>query len=78
MNKQLLQTVEAIKSTYKDLKYDIQEMQDESAKLLTEGNGGGISRNSKGLIAVGTRDLIKQVKKLRHPDADIQDIQTIE
>ena len=76
MNKQLIQTVEAIKSTYKDLQYDMREMSDDAQRSLTDGN---MSRNSKGLIAIGTRDLIKQVKLLRHPDnqGELEDIQDV-
>ena len=64
MNKQLLQTVEAIKSTYKDLRYDFQEMNEDKNKQIE----GGLSANSKGLVTVGTKDLIKKVKLLRHPE----------
>ena len=72
MNKQLLQTVEAIKSTYKDLRYDFQEIQEDKNKQIE----GGVSLNAKGLVTVGTKDLIKQVKLLRHPanEANITDI----
>lgn len=73
MNKQLLQTVEAIKSTYKDLRYDFQEMQEESKQLAE----GGITLNAKGLIAIGTKDLIKQVKQLRHPTKEEDNITDI-
>lgn len=73
MNKQLLQTVEAIKSTYKDLRYDFQEMQEESKQL-----SDGISLNAKGLVTVGTKDLINKVKLLRHPvnENNVTDITT--
>lgn len=75
LNKQLLQTVEAIKTTYKDVKYDINEKANES-KALTEGETPGLMRNSEGLIMYGTKDLIQKTKSLRNndniPDASVE------
>jgi hypothetical protein len=77
LNKQLLQTVEAIKTTYRDLRDDIRERnQDQMA--ITE---GGLTKNSKGILALGTKELIKETKRLKLEQQtvkDIQDIETIE
>jgi len=63
LNKQLLQTVEAIKSTYKDIKFDVKEKENE---LRAIGPGqNGMVRNDKGLVALGTKELIKETKKLK-------------
>jgi len=59
LNKQLLQTVEAIKTTYKDLKYDIKEKDEERRAIgMTE----GVIKQPDGVISMGTKDLIKQAK----------------
>jgi hypothetical protein len=63
LNKQLLQTVEAIKSTYKDAKFDIRE-KEEDLKAIGPGQNG-ITRNAKGIIALGTKELINETKKLK-------------
>jgi hypothetical protein len=75
LNKQLLQTVEAIKSTYKDIRFDVKERENE---LRAIGPGqNGMVRNDKGLVALGTKELIRETKKLKGPNVIIQDIQEI-
>ena len=76
LNKQLLQTVEAIKLTYKDVKGDIREKADE---LQAIGPGeSGIMRNKDGIIAMGTKELIKETQKLKiGKESKIQDIEEI-
>ncbi len=79
LNKQLLQTVEAIKSTYRDLKDDIRENNQDMAAL----GEGGIQKTDKGILALGTKELIKQTKtlKIQMKEAaihkDIEDIEEI-
>ena len=75
LNKQLLQTVEAIKVTYRDLKMDIREKTQDMAAL----EGGSLNRNNKGLIALGTKELIKETKKLKAAQngQEIEDIEEI-
>ena len=78
LNKQLLQTVEAIKTTYKDVRFDIKEREND-LKAIGPGQNG-LVRNGKGLIALGTKELINETKKLKVgyvPMQDIQDIQEI-
>lgn len=75
LNKQLLQTVEAIKITYKDVKGDIRE-KDEELRAL--GDGTSVFRNRDGLVTKGTKDLIKEAKKLKKQDPNVQDIEEIE
>jgi hypothetical protein len=70
LNKQLLQTVEAIKMTYRDLKDDVREKNQNAA--LGEGN---LQRNDKGIIALGTKELIRETKKLKMAQQNIEDIE---
>jgi len=74
LNKQLLQTTEAIKITYRDLRNDIREKnQDQMA--LTD---GGITKNAKGILTSGTKELIKETKRLKiQSNSDIQDVEEI-
>ncbi len=85
LNKQLLQTVEAIKATYKDIRFDVQEKQNE---LRAIGPGqNGMVRNDKGLVALGTKELINETKRLKAAqndqvviikgDQNVQDIEEI-
>lgn len=59
LNKQLLQTVEAIKSTYKDIKNDEKEKRTEALgpkqdmNMLTQGDGS--------MITMGTKEFIKKM-----------------
>jgi hypothetical protein len=82
LNKQLLQTVEAIKMTYKDIKGDLLEKQEEM-KALESGQTSGVFRNKEGLVSIGTKNLIKEARKLKHQNKeddskdDIQDIEEI-
>jgi hypothetical protein len=67
LNKQLLQTVEAIKETYKAFKEDVREKRTESigpsqssTGMLTTGDGSIITR--------GTKELINRVKAVKNPN----------
>jgi len=81
-NKQLLQTVEAIKLTYLDLKDNILAMTDERPI----GIAGGVQRTESGVISLGSRDMISQsnerkkerFKKAHGLTTDIQDIDSEE
>lgn len=76
LNKQLLQTVEAIKITYKDIKIDIQEKNQE-LKAIGMGETG-LMRNEKGIIALGTKELIKETKKLKMSNIENNNIKDID
>jgi hypothetical protein len=65
LNKQLLQTVEAIRTTYKGFKEDVKEKQTEalgssvnSSGMLTIGDGSVVTR--------GTKELINRVKEIKN------------
>lgn len=73
LNKQLLQTVEAIKITYRDLKQDIREKNQDMAALGT----GGLVKNEKGILALGTKELIRETKKLKAAQSGAIDIEDI-
>jgi hypothetical protein len=79
INKQMLQTVEAIKQTYKDLNYDIEERQ-QRLKALGEGEQGKLVENENGIVALGSKELIKKTKALKaqkrkEQDDDISDVE---
>jgi hypothetical protein len=77
LNKQLLQTIEAIKLTYKDVRGDIRERMDE-LKAIGPGESG-IMRNGKGLVTMGTKELIKEARKLKMTgNSNIEDAQELE
>lgn len=70
LNKQLIQTVEAIKETYKTFKEDVKEKRTEAlgpgqgpTGMLTSGDGSVVTR--------GTKELINNVKKIKQNDNTI-------
>ena len=73
LNKQLIGTVEALKLTYKDIKLDIQEKQHEA---IGGHNQGMRSLEDGGVVSMGTRDLINQIKG-GPPKTNIQDVEEI-
>ena len=89
LNKQLLATVEAIKSTYKDLKLDFKEKQHELTSAYTQQEIGDGSKNSSysgnmlttsdgSYVTMGTKEIIKSMKMQNRTNnmnnADIIDI----
>lgn len=80
LNKQLIQTVEAMKITYKDLKGDIREKQEE-LQAIGQGDGGMV-RNQHGIVSMGTKGLIREAKKAKMQARDeeknnIEDVEEI-
>lgn len=63
LNKQLLQTVEAIKLSTKDIKKDIKEKQTELMGPQSTDANGILQNNSGNIITMGTKELVKKVKK---------------
>lgn len=76
LNKQLLQTVEAVKLTYKDIRGDIREREEELRSL--ESGNTGVLRREGGLVSMGTKNLIMETRRLKMRDSSIQDIEEIE
>ena len=84
LNKQLLATVEAIKSTYKDLKLDFKEKQHElsSAYSMTEiGEGdnknkpqGMLTTSDGSFVTMGTKDIIQSMKAQRRNNISTEEI----
>ena len=78
-NKQLLQTVEAIKETYVTLRQNIVERNDDIKQLSM----GVQDTPDGGLLTVGSRDLIDDAKRLRllnrkiKEEKEIQDIEEV-
>lgn len=75
INKQLVQTVEALKVTYKDMKSDIREKQTE-ALGPAQNNQGMIEHGDGGVVSFGTKELINRTKRPPQRD-DIQDTEEI-
>jgi hypothetical protein len=59
--------------TYRDVKVDIRDKMEE-LKAIGPGDSG-IMRNSQGLVTMGTKELIKEARKLKNEDnsVNIQD-----
>jgi hypothetical protein len=66
LNKQLLQTVEAIRVTYRSIKQDIHEKRTEALGPTTEGPRGLKNTGDGGIVAYGSKDLIKKAKEQKH------------
>ena len=74
LNKQLIQTVEAIKETYKSFKQDVKEQRTE-ALGPTSGPSGMITTGDGGVVTRGTKELINSVKRIKN--TPISDAETI-
>ena len=61
INKQLLGTVEAIKSTYKEIKSDIREKQTDALGPRQDATGM-ITQGDGGVVTMGTKELINKMK----------------
>lgn len=76
LNKQLLQTVEAIKMTYRDVKGDIREKEEELKAIGP--HESGIMRNKDGIVAMGTKELINETKRLKAEQRiGVQDVEEL-
>ena len=75
INKQLLGTVEAIKSTYKEIKNDIREKETDSLGPHQDSNGM-ITQGDGGVVTMGTKELINRGKNLPMAD-NVQDIEEL-
>jgi len=77
INKQLIGTVEAIKLTYKDVKSDIREKETDALGGGTN-NYGMIAQGDGGVISMGTKELINNMKKKPPKSSDsIQDVEEV-
>jgi hypothetical protein len=77
LNKQLLQTIEAIKLAYRDVKLDIQDKTE--YKAIGNEHNGLVLEEDGGKVSIGTTELIKQAKKIKilskkMDDSEIEDI----
>lgn len=70
INKQLIQTVEALKETYKSFKNDIKEQRTEAIGM-GDSNGGLLTTSDGNMVVRGTKDLIKNVKAIKEANAFI-------
>jgi hypothetical protein len=75
LNKQLLQTVEAIQSTYKGIKENIKEQRTE-ALGPSLGNNGMLTAGDGSVITRGTKELINRVKEVKN-QKNMEDVQFI-
>jgi hypothetical protein len=79
LNKQLLQTCEALKETYKTFKQDVKEQRTEALGpsmgqngMLTTGDGSVVTRGTKELI-----NRVKQIKNQRNGDDYLDEAQLV-
>ncbi len=77
LNKQLIQTVEAIKETYKTFKNDVKEQRTE-ALGPTAGPAGMITTGDGGVVTRGTKELINSVKRIKSGNGNQQFIDDAE
>lgn len=73
LNKQLIQTVEAIKETYKTFKSDVKEQRSEAIGPQTGGPAGMITTGDGGVVTRGTKELINNVKRIKHEHGNESD-----
>jgi hypothetical protein len=71
LNKQLLQTVEAIKETYKGFKEDVREKRTEAIGPGTTTNGM-LTSGDGSIITRGTKELINRVKAVKNQNGNDQ------
>ena len=69
LNKQLIQTVEAIKETYRTFKEDVKEKRTEALGPSTNTNGI-LTTHSGSVVTRGTKELINNVKRIKHQSAN--------
>jgi hypothetical protein len=72
LNKQLLQTVEAIKATYKDIKSDAREQKNEALGPVQDTLS--LTRGDGSMVTMGTKELIRSVKDRNKQDNDPRNI----
>jgi len=80
LNKQLIQTVEAIKETYKTFREDVKEKRTEALGPSTQGPTGMLTTGDGSVVTRGTKELINNVKRLKKQNIDdnfIDDAQLI-
>ena len=66
LNKQLIQTVEAIKETYRSFKNDVKEKRTEAIGPATTGPTGMLTAGDGSVVTRGTKELINNVKKIKN------------
>lgn len=79
LNKQLLATVEAIKSTYKDLKIDFKEKEHElntsaGNKELGMGTPNMLTTADGSFVTMGTKDIIKNMREQKRNNINQEEI----
>lgn len=65
LNKQLIQTVEAIKQTYKGFVDDVKEKRTEAIGPQQSVSSGMLTTGEGGIVTRGTKELINNVKKIK-------------
>ena len=65
LNKQLIQTVEAIKETYKTFREDVKEKRTEALGPSSQGPTGMLTTGDGSVVTRGTKELINNVKRIK-------------
>lgn len=66
LNKQLIQTVEAIRETYRNMKEDVKEKRMEALGPKSTSNGNMLTTGDGGIITRGTKELINEVRRQKN------------
>jgi len=69
LNKQLIQTIEALKETYKGFKNDVKERQTEALGPASSGPTGMLTTGDGSVVTRGTKELINNIKKIKKDQA---------
>jgi hypothetical protein len=92
LNKQLIQTVEAIRNTWRSFKDDVKEQRTEALGPSTNNISGMLTTSTGSVITRGTKELINNVKRIKSiniqqeeyldenhliPDIHVEDIEAI-
>jgi len=72
LNKQLIQTVEAIKETYKKYKEDVIEKRTEALGPKS-GQSGMLTTSTGDVVTRGTKEVIDNIKKMKYPPKEHHD-----
>jgi len=72
LNKQLLQTVEAIRETYRNFKNDVKEQRTEALGPQMNNSSGMLTAGDGSVVTRGTKELINRVKQFKNDKNNAQ------
>ena len=80
LNKQLIATVEALKTTYKEIKNDIAEKQTENLSLESGQPTSMLPQGDGGVVTFGTKELIQSMKRQpeKRSEHNVEDVEPLD